>query len=55
MPVFLDCIVAGVIVGILNHILIPRLLDWDTSPPEIEDHALRAIPLLLLKVFAELL
>ena len=34
---FLDCIVAGVIVGLLNHILIPRLLDWDTKPCEIEE------------------
>ena len=36
MSVFVDCIVAGVIVGILNHILIPRLLSWD-NPHEIEE------------------
>ena len=37
MSVFVDCIVAGVIVGVLNHILIPKLLNCDMSPHEIEE------------------
>ena len=37
MSVLVDCIVASVIVGILNHILIPKLMEWDKKPQEIEE------------------